>query len=54
MIIENEENQPKKTTLNLENLVQHLENKLNPCNLQKYLQIIIKRKILMEKKNNSN
>ena len=34
MIIENEENQPKKTPLNLENLVQHLENKLNPCNLQ--------------------
>ena len=54
MIIENEENQPKKTPLNLENLVQHFKNNLNPYNLRKDLQIIIKGKIPIEKKNNSN
>ena len=35
MIIEKEENQPKKTPLNLENLVQHLESKIIPYNIWK-------------------
>ena len=38
MIIEKEENQPKKTPLNLENLVQHLESKIRPYNMWKDLQ----------------
>ena len=33
MIIENEENQPKKTPLNLESLVQPLESKIKPYNI---------------------
>ena len=33
MIIEKEENQAKKTPLNLENLVQPLESKIKPYNL---------------------
>ena len=44
MIIEKEENQPKKTSLNLENLVQPLESQIKPYNMWKYLQIIIKGK----------
>ena len=48
MIIEKEENQPKKTPLNLENLVQTLESKIKPYNLWKDLQIIIKGKISEE------
>ena len=38
MIIEKEENQVKKTPLNLENLVQHLESKIRPYNMWKDLQ----------------
>ena len=38
MIIEKEENQPKKTPLNLENLVQPLESKIRPYNMWKDLQ----------------
>ena len=45
MIVEKEENQPKKTPLNLENLVQPLETKIKPYNIWKDLQIIIKAKI---------
>ena len=37
MIIENEENQPKKPPLNLENLVQPLESQIKPYNLWKDL-----------------
>ena len=37
MIIENEENQPKKTSLSLENLVQPLESKIKPYNIWKDL-----------------
>ena len=44
MFIEKEENQPKKTSLNLENLVQPLESQIKPYNMWKYLQIIIKGK----------
>ena len=40
MIIEKKENQPKKTSLNLEKLVQPLESKIKPYNLWKDLQII--------------
>ena len=54
MVIEKEENQPKKTPLNLENLVQPLESKINPYNMWKYLQIIIKEKILEENEYNLN
>ena len=35
MIIEKEKNQVKKTPLNLENLVQHLESKIIPYNIWK-------------------
>ena len=48
MIIEKEENQPKKTPLNLENLVQPLESKIKSYNIWKDLQIIIKEKISEE------
>ena len=48
MIIEKEENQAKKTPLNLENLVQPLEIKIKPYNIWKDLQIIIKGKISKE------
>ena len=48
MIIEKEENQPKKTPLNLEKLVQPLESKIKPYNILKVLQIIIKGKISEE------
>ena len=54
MIIEKEENQSKKTPLNLENLVQPLESKIKPYNMWKYLQIIIKRKISKEEEGSSN
>ena len=54
MIIEKEKNQPKKTSLNLEKLVQPLESKINPYNLCKDLQIIIEGKISKEEKDNSN
>ena len=54
MIIEKEENQPKKTFLNLEKLVQPLESKIKPYNMWKDLQIIIKGKFLEEEENNSN
>ena len=54
MIIKKEENKPKKTSLNLEKLVQLLESKINPYNLWKDLQIIIKGKISEEEKDNSN
>ena len=54
MIIEKEENQPKKTFLNLEKLVQPLESKIKPYNMWKDLQIIIKGKISKEEENNSN
>ena len=54
MIIKKEENKPKKTSLNLEKLVQLLESKINPYNLWKDLQIIIKGKISKEEKDNSN
>ena len=37
MIIEKEENKPKKTSLNLENLVQPLESQIKPYNLWKDL-----------------
>ena len=50
MIIENEENQPKKTSLNLENLVQPLESKIKPYNMWKDLQIIIKEKSQKKRK----
>ena len=48
IIIEKEENQPKKTPLILENLVQPLESKIKPYNIWKDLQIIIKEKISEE------
>ena len=48
MIVEKEENQPKKTPLNFENLVQPLESKIKPYNIWKDLQIIIKGKISEE------
>ena len=54
MIIEKEENQPKKTSLNLENLVQPLESKIKPYNMWKDLQIIIKGKFSEEEEGNSN
>ena len=54
MIIEKEENQPKKTPLNLENLVLSLECKINSYSLWKDLQIIIKGKILEENEDNLN
>ena len=54
MIIEKEENQPKKTSLNLENLIQPLESKIKPYNMWKDLQIIIKVKISEEEEGNSN
>ena len=54
MIIKKDENQPKKTSLNLEKLVQLLESKINPYNLWKDLQIIIKGKISEEEEGNSN
>ena len=54
MIIKKEENKPKKTSLNLEKLVQLLESKINPYNLWKDLQIIIKGKILEENEDNLN
>ena len=54
MIIEKEENQHKKTSLNLEKLVQSLEIKRKPYNLCKDLQIIIKGKISKEDEDNSN
>ena len=50
MIIEKEENQPKKTPFNLESLVQPLESKIKPYNIWKNLQIIIKGKISEEEK----
>ena len=53
MIIEEEKNQSKKTSLNLENLVQPLESKIKPYNLWKDLQIIIKGKISKEDEGNS-
>ena len=52
MIIEEEKNQSKKNSLNLENLVQPLESKIKPYNMWKDLQIIIKRKILEEEEVN--
>ena len=52
MIIEKEKNQPKKTSLNLEKLVQPWESKIKPYNMWKDLQIIIKRKILEEEEVN--
>ena len=54
MIIEKEENQPKKTSLNLEKLVQPLESKIKPYNLWKDLQIIIKGKFSEEEEGSSN
>ena len=54
MIIENEENQPKKPPLNLENLVQPLESKIKLYNMWKDLQIIIKGKISEEDDGSSN
>ena len=54
MIIEKEENQPKKTSLNLENVVQPLESKIKPSNWWKNLQIIIKGKISEEEEGSSN
>ena len=54
MIIKKKENQPKKTPLNLENLVQPLESKIKPINMWKNLQIIIKGKISEEEKGSSN
>ena len=50
MIIEKEENQPKKTSLSLENLVQPLESKIKPYNMWKDLQIIIKEKSQKKRK----
>ena len=50
MIIEKEKNQPKKTSLNLEKLVQPLESKINPYNLWKDLQIIINEKSQKKRK----
>ena len=54
MIIGKKENQPKKTSLNLEKLVQPLESKIKPYNLWKDLQIIIQWKISKEEEDNSN
>ena len=54
MIIEKEENQPKKTPLNLDYLVQPLESKVKPYNMWKDLQIIIKEKISEEEQGSSN
>ena len=54
MIIEKEENQPKKTPLILENLVQPLESKIKPYNIWKNLQIIIKGNISEEEEGSSN
>ena len=54
MIIEKEENQSKKTPLNLENLVQPLESKIKPYNMWKDSQIIIKGKISKEEEGSSN
>ena len=47
-------NQPKKTSWNLEKLVQPLESKINPYNLWKDLQIIIEGKISKEEEDDSN
>ena len=52
MIIEKEEDQPKKTPLNLENLVQPLESKIKPYNIWKDLQIIIKGKFSEKEEGN--
>ena len=54
MIIEKEENQPKKTPLNLDYLVQPLESKVKPYNMLKDLWIIIEWKISEEEKGNWN
>ena len=54
MIIEKEENQPKKTSLNLENLIQPLKSKIKPYNMWKDLHIIIKGKISEEEEDGSN
>ena len=54
MIIEEEKNQSKKNSLNLENLVQPLESKIKPYNLWKDLQIIIKGKFSEEEEGSSN
>ena len=54
MIIEKEENQHKKTSLNLEKLVQSLESKRKPYNLCRDLQIIIKGKISKKEEDNPN
>ena len=43
-------NQPKKTSWNLEKLVQPLESKINPYNLWKDLQIIINEKSQKKRK----
>ena len=37
MIIEKKENQPKKTSLNLEKLVLPLESKINPYIVEKFI-----------------
>ena len=37
MIIGKKENQPKKTSLNLEKLVQPLESKINPYIVEKFI-----------------
>ena len=54
MIIEKEENQPKKTPLNLDYLVQPLESKVKPYNMLKDLWIIIEWKISEEEKGSWN
>ena len=54
MIIEKEKNQPKKTPLNLDYLVQPLESKVKPYNMWKDLQIIIKEKISEKEEDSSN
>ena len=54
MIIEKEKNQPNKTPLNLDYLVQPLESKVKPYNMWKDLQIIIKEKISEKEEDSSN
>ena len=54
MIIGKEENQHKKTSLNLEKLVQSLESKRKLYNLCRDLQIIIKGKISKKEEDNPN
>ena len=54
MIIEKKENQPKKTPLNLDYLVQPLESKVKPYNMFKDLWIIIEWKISEEEKGSWN